>query len=105
MFYCIIEQLKSISSARVITKESTLYLFYPDPARALKMPQQTYLPTGLEGVVTCPVAAQPPLLHVDWTKDGEPLDLSMVIINSFLLHDQIQISTYRFIISLHDFMG
>lgn len=69
------------------------------------MPQQTYLPTGLEGVVTCPVAAQPPLLHVDWTKDGEPLDLSMVIINTFLLHGQIQISTYWFLISLHDFMG
>ncbi|XP_071321371.1 protein turtle homolog A isoform X2 [Trachinotus anak] len=45
------------------------------PAQALQMPQETYLPTGMDGVVTCPAAAQPPLLHVDWTKDGEPLDL------------------------------
>ncbi|XP_075935574.1 protein turtle homolog A [Anarhichas minor] len=47
------------------------------PAQALPMPQQTYLPAGMEGVVTCPAAAQPPLLRVDWTKDGEPLDLSL----------------------------
>ncbi|XP_034403168.1 protein turtle homolog A [Cyclopterus lumpus] len=47
------------------------------PAQALPMPQRTYLPTGMEGVVTCPSAAQPPLLRVDWTKDGEPLDLSL----------------------------
>ncbi|TDH01843.1 hypothetical protein EPR50_G00167080 [Perca flavescens] len=47
------------------------------PAQALPMPQQTYLPTGMEGVVACPAAAQPPLLRVDWTKDGEPLDLSL----------------------------
>ncbi|CAG11194.1 unnamed protein product, partial [Tetraodon nigroviridis] len=47
------------------------------PAQALQMPPQTYLPTGMEGVVACPAAAQPPLLRVDWTKDGEPLDLSM----------------------------
>ncbi|KAF0031154.1 hypothetical protein F2P81_015709 [Scophthalmus maximus] len=45
------------------------------PARALPMPRETYLPTGMRGVVTCPAAAQPPLLRVDWTKDGEPLDL------------------------------
>lgn len=50
-----------------------------DPAKALPMPQQIYLPTGMDGVVACPAAAQPPLLRVDWTKDGEPLDLSMVI--------------------------
>ncbi|XP_050928747.1 LOW QUALITY PROTEIN: protein turtle homolog A [Lates calcarifer] len=45
------------------------------PAQALQMPPETYLPTGMDGVVTCQVAAQPPLLRVDWTKDGEPLDL------------------------------
>lgn len=50
-----------------------------DAAKALQMPQETYLPTGLDGVVTCPVVAQPPVLRVDWTKDGEPLDLSSVI--------------------------
>uniref|UniRef100_A0A4W5KB36 Immunoglobulin superfamily, member 9a n=1 Tax=Hucho hucho TaxID=62062 RepID=A0A4W5KB36_9TELE len=47
------------------------------PAQALLMPQQTYLPTGLGGLVSCPVRAQPPLLHVDWTKDRQPLDLAM----------------------------
>ncbi|CAJ1071293.1 protein turtle homolog A [Xyrichtys novacula] len=47
------------------------------PAKALRMPPKTYLPTGMDGVVTCPAAAQPPLLRVDWTKDGEPLDLSL----------------------------
>ncbi|XP_026153415.1 protein turtle homolog A-like [Mastacembelus armatus] len=46
------------------------------PAQALQMPSEMYLPTGMDGVVTCPAAAQPPLLRVDWTKDGEPLDLS-----------------------------
>ncbi|TWW66701.1 Protein turtle -like protein A [Takifugu flavidus] len=46
------------------------------PAQALQMPPQTYLPTGMEGVITCPAASQPPLIRVDWTKDGEPLDLS-----------------------------
>ncbi|XP_056287947.1 protein turtle homolog A [Pseudoliparis swirei] len=46
-------------------------------ALALPMPRRTYLPAGMEGVVTCPSAAQPPLLRVDWTKDGESLDLSL----------------------------
>ncbi|XP_028273424.1 protein turtle homolog A [Parambassis ranga] len=45
------------------------------PAQALQMPQETYLPTGMQGTISCPVAALPPLLRVDWTKDGEPLDL------------------------------
>ncbi|XP_052376028.1 LOW QUALITY PROTEIN: protein turtle homolog A-like [Oncorhynchus keta] len=47
------------------------------PAQALQMPQQTYLPTGLGGLVSCPARAQPLLLRVDWTKDGQPLDLSI----------------------------
>ncbi|XP_047426375.1 protein turtle homolog A isoform X2 [Mugil cephalus] len=47
------------------------------PAQALQMPQETYLPTGMDGVISCPAAAQPPLLRVDWAKDGEPLDLSL----------------------------
>lgn len=47
------------------------------PAKALEMPEETYLPTGKDGVLTCPTAAQPPLLRVDWMKDGEPLDLSL----------------------------
>uniref|UniRef100_A0A673CB36 Immunoglobulin superfamily, member 9a n=1 Tax=Sphaeramia orbicularis TaxID=375764 RepID=A0A673CB36_9TELE len=47
------------------------------PAKALEMPEETYLPTGKDGILTCPTAAQPPLLRVDWVKDGEPLDLSL----------------------------
>ncbi|XP_061590431.1 protein turtle homolog A isoform X2 [Cololabis saira] len=47
------------------------------PAQALHMPRETYLPIGMDGVVRCPVAAEPPLLRVDWMKDGEPLDLSL----------------------------
>ncbi|KAF7656898.1 hypothetical protein LDENG_00034970 [Lucifuga dentata] len=47
------------------------------PAQALRMPKETYLPTGMAGLVTCPVTAQPPLLRVDWTKDGKPLDLAL----------------------------
>ncbi|XP_056259558.1 protein turtle homolog A [Seriola aureovittata] len=45
------------------------------PAKALQMPQETFLPTGMDGVITCPAVAQPPLLGVDWMKDGAPLDL------------------------------
>nr|XP_049594051.1 protein turtle homolog A-like isoform X2 [Syngnathus scovelli] len=47
------------------------------PAQALGMPRETYLPTGMTGMVNCSLIAQPPLLRVDWTKDGEPLDLSL----------------------------
>lgn len=42
------------------------------------MRSKTYLPMGMEGMISCPVAARPPLLRVDWMKDGEPLDLSLV---------------------------
>ncbi|XP_063065827.1 uncharacterized protein igsf9a [Engraulis encrasicolus] len=45
------------------------------PAQVLQMPRETYLPTGMAGVIPCPVRAEPPLLRVDWTKDGKPLDL------------------------------
>ncbi|XP_061657791.1 protein turtle homolog A [Syngnathoides biaculeatus] len=47
------------------------------PAQALPMAQETYLPTGMGGMVNCSSVAQPPLLRVDWTKNGEPLDLSL----------------------------
>ncbi|XP_072309375.1 protein turtle homolog A-like [Eucyclogobius newberryi] len=47
------------------------------PAQALQTPKDTYLPTGKDGLVTCPSVAQPPLLRVEWTKDGEPLDLAV----------------------------
>ena len=56
------------------------YLIYiiSDPAQALPMPRETYLPTGMRGLITCPFLANPPLLHVDWTKDGAPLDVTLV---------------------------
>ncbi|XP_053706380.1 protein turtle homolog A isoform X2 [Synchiropus splendidus] len=47
------------------------------PAQASGMPEETYLPAGMDGRIHCPAVAQPPLLRVLWTKDGEPLDLSM----------------------------
>ncbi|KAM9793857.1 protein turtle homolog A-like isoform 1-T3 [Syngnathus typhle] len=47
------------------------------PAQALGMPRETYLPTGMTGMINCSLIAQPPLLRVDWTKAGEPLDLSL----------------------------
>ncbi|XP_034047884.1 protein turtle homolog A [Thalassophryne amazonica] len=56
------------------TASATLVVMHP--AQALQMPKETYLPTGMDGLVTCPSVAEPPLLRVDWTKDGEPLDLA-----------------------------
>ncbi|CAL9683586.1 unnamed protein product [Knipowitschia caucasica] len=47
------------------------------PAQAAQTPQDIYLPTGKDGLVSCPTVAQPPLLRVEWIKDGEPLDLSV----------------------------
>ena len=46
------------------------------------MPDQTFLPTGMSGVISCPLAAEPPLLRVDWTKDGKMLDLGAVRVHS-----------------------
>ncbi|XP_042343724.1 uncharacterized protein igsf9b [Plectropomus leopardus] len=45
------------------------------PARVVRMSRETYLPAGMEGVITCPVQADPPVLYVNWTKDGNDLNL------------------------------
>lgn len=45
-----------------------------DPARVGRMPRETYLPTGMGGVIVCPVQANPPALYVNWTKDGNDLN-------------------------------
>ncbi|XP_066507117.1 protein turtle homolog A [Hoplias malabaricus] len=45
------------------------------PALVSQMPAQTFLPTGMKGVISCPLISEPPLLRVDWTKDGKALDL------------------------------
>lgn len=38
------------------------------------MLRETYLPVGMEGVIVCPVQADPPVLYVNWTKDGNVLN-------------------------------
>nr|XP_046242872.1 protein turtle homolog A isoform X2 [Scatophagus argus] len=45
------------------------------PARVVRMSRETYLPAGMEGVIVCPVQADPPVLYVNWTKDGNDLNL------------------------------
>lgn len=45
-----------------------------DPARVGRMLRETYLPVGMEGVIVCPVQADPPVLYVNWTKDGNVLN-------------------------------
>lgn len=42
------------------------------------MPPETPLPVGMRGVIRCPVRANPPLLFVSWTKDGQALQLDKV---------------------------
>lgn len=49
-----------------------------DPARVGRMSRETYLPAGMEGVLVCPVQADPPVLYVNWTKDGNELNLDNV---------------------------
>ncbi|XP_048367768.1 protein turtle homolog A isoform X2 [Sphaerodactylus townsendi] len=46
------------------------------PARVSNMPPETLLPIGMQGVIRCPNKANPPLLFVNWTKDGQPLDVA-----------------------------
>lgn len=45
------------------------------PAQVTAMPPETPLPIGMRGVIRCPVRANPPLLFVSWTKDGQALQL------------------------------
>lgn len=59
---------------------SFVFLSNTDPARVARMPRQTYLPAGMEGVIICPVQADPPVLYVNWTKDGNYLNLDNVSI-------------------------
>ncbi|XP_035871455.1 protein turtle homolog A isoform X6 [Phyllostomus discolor] len=59
-----------IAGSRTVSMSSTL-----DPAQATAMPPETPLPIGMRGVIRCPVRANPPLLFVSWTKDGQALQL------------------------------
>ncbi|XP_037267705.1 protein turtle homolog A-like isoform X1 [Falco rusticolus] len=45
------------------------------PAQVTTMLPETYLPKGMQGVIRCPTRANPPLLSVSWTRDGQPLEL------------------------------
>ncbi|XP_029436205.1 protein turtle homolog A isoform X3 [Rhinatrema bivittatum] len=54
---------------------ASAYLTVLYPAQVIDMPLETHLPVGMEGVIKCPVRANPPLLFVNWTKDGRPLEL------------------------------
>lgn len=54
------------------------FIALSDPARVRNMPREMYLPAGLEGAIVCPFQADPPVLYVNWTKDGHSLDLDQV---------------------------
>ncbi|XP_017272734.1 protein turtle homolog A isoform X2 [Kryptolebias marmoratus] len=54
---------------------ASAHLKVKHPARVGRMSRETYLPTGMEGVIYCPVQADPPVLYVNWTKDGNNLNL------------------------------
>ncbi|XP_070806770.1 protein turtle homolog A [Pituophis catenifer annectens] len=45
------------------------------PAQVAKMPPETFLPIGMQGIIRCPSRANPPLLSVSWLKDGQPLEI------------------------------
>uniref|UniRef100_A0A8C5S1F6 Immunoglobulin superfamily member 9 n=1 Tax=Laticauda laticaudata TaxID=8630 RepID=A0A8C5S1F6_LATLA len=45
------------------------------PAQVAKMPPETFLPIGMQGIIRCPSRANPPLLSVRWIKDGQPLEI------------------------------
>ncbi|XP_074178202.1 protein turtle homolog A isoform X4 [Rhinolophus sinicus] len=54
---------------------ASAYLTVLYPAQVTAMPPETPLPIGMRGVIRCPVRANPPLLFVSWTKDGNALQL------------------------------
>ncbi|KAK2902323.1 hypothetical protein Q8A73_012069 [Channa argus] len=54
---------------------ASAHLAVKHPAHVGRMPRETYLPAGMEGVIVCPVQADPPVLYVNWTKDGNDLNL------------------------------
>uniref|UniRef100_A0A8C4EGR5 Immunoglobulin superfamily, member 9b n=1 Tax=Dicentrarchus labrax TaxID=13489 RepID=A0A8C4EGR5_DICLA len=64
---------------------ASAHLKVKHPARVGRMSRETYLPAGMEGVIICPVQADPPVLYVNWTKDGNDLNLDKLpgwIVNS-----------------------
>lgn len=62
------------------------YLNFLDPAQVVRMPRETYLPAGMGGTIVCPVQAEPPMLFVNWTKDGASLDIRQVLNKIMHIH-------------------
>ncbi|XP_005155702.2 protein turtle homolog B [Danio rerio] len=60
-----------------VSPSASAVLTVQHPAQVIQMPKLTFLPTGMRGAIVCPVRAEPPLSHIDWIKDGKPLDLGM----------------------------
>uniref|UniRef100_A0AAY4AV96 Uncharacterized protein n=1 Tax=Denticeps clupeoides TaxID=299321 RepID=A0AAY4AV96_9TELE len=56
---------------------ASAYLSVWHPALVIQMPKETYVPAGMKGLIPCALRAEPPLLRVEWSKDGKPLDLGM----------------------------
>ena len=44
-----------------------------DLPKVLDVPSMVDLPLGERGTIRCQVRANPPVIHVDWEKDGAPL--------------------------------
>ncbi|KAK0155915.1 Protein turtle A [Merluccius polli] len=54
---------------------ASAHLKVKHPARVGRMSRETLLPAGMEGVIVCPVQADPPVLYVNWTKDGNNINV------------------------------
>ncbi|KAM4861084.1 protein turtle homolog A [Thomomys bottae] len=63
------------SNGLLRSPSASAYLTVLYPAQVTAMPPETPLPIGLRGIIRCPVRANPPLLFVSWTKDGQALQL------------------------------
>lgn len=58
------------------------------------MPRETYLPMGMGGKIICPVQAEPPMVYVNWTKNGASLDLEQVHYEYLYLQTSYLIMTH-----------
>ncbi|XP_051972038.1 protein turtle homolog A-like [Xyrauchen texanus] len=81
------------SNGLPLSPSASAVLTVQHPAQVIRMPKLTFLPTGMKGIISCPVTAEPPLSHVDWTKDGNPLDLGMYPGWTLTLEGSIVIAT------------
>ncbi|XP_022243932.1 protein turtle-like [Limulus polyphemus] len=55
-------------------EKASSYLSVEYPARVTYSPTIQYLPLGLSGIIHCYVQANPPFLHIKWSKDDRPFD-------------------------------